>query len=80
MAKLIDLVDGYNEALVKIKVAIAEAEDMLMIAPEAEKDTLRVQLGMLRTIKRELREVRHVCLNYYTGNRNPRYCYVKGGN
>lgn len=75
---LLEMAEEYTEAIVYIKLAIADKQDEIIAAPAKKRDTLRTELYQLRVILRELREIRRVCLTYYTQDRNPRYCYRVG--
>lgn len=75
MAKLAELAEGYMDAAALLKIAIVDAEEELKKADGVDRIRLQDKVRNLRLAQREMRDLRHLCMTYYTANRDPRYTF-----
>ena len=73
MAKLAELAEGYMDAAALLNIAIVDAEEELKKADGVDRLRLQDKVRNLRLTQREMRDLRHLCMTYYTANRDPRY-------
>lgn len=74
--KLCDLADGYREAAALLKVALEDAEAELETAAGMDRFRLQVKTRELREALRQARDLRRLCLTYYTQRQDPAYTCV----
>ena len=73
MAALSELSAGYLEAAARLRVALEDAQGALARAGPEEREALENKVRLLRQMLEEMRDLRQVTGQYYTGDRDGRY-------
>ena len=73
MAALSELSAGYLEAAARLRIALEDAQGALARAGPVEKKNLEERIRLLRQMLAEMRDLRQVTGQYYTGDRDGRY-------
>jgi len=73
MAALSELSAGYLEAAARLRVALEDAQGALARAGPEKREALENKVRLLRQMLEEMRDLRQVTGQYYTGDRDGRY-------
>ena len=73
MAALSELSGAYLESAARLRVALEDAQGALARAGPEEKAALEERVRLLRQMLAEMRDLRQVTGQYYTGDRDGRY-------
>lgn len=77
MATLAELAKGYQEAAALLAVGVEDVKAELDAEPdESRRRELEVKLKSLEQALREVRDLRRLCLTYYTRRQPERYSCV----
>lgn len=77
MATLAELAKGYQEAAALLAVGLEDAKAALASEADAlRRRQLEMKIKSLEQALREVRDLRRLCLTYYTRRQNERYSCV----